>query len=117
MAAQTGQGRENSVTEARRFGAHLHPSKLAPIPVCVLFVVARQFGVIANEPLWLLIGVVGIGWATSSLIAKVFPEPNTFQVAVEMACIVLVTYTIGWGALLAIGFVFNVAGHLDDMGS
>ena len=34
-----------------------------------------------------------------------------------MACIVLVTYTIGWGALLAIGFVFNVAGHLDDMGS
>ena len=92
-------------------------SAFAPIPVCVLFVVARQLGVIANEPLWLLVGVVAIGWATSWLISKVFPEPNTFQVAVEMACIVLVIYTIGWGALLAIGFVFNVAGHLDDMGS
>jgi diguanylate cyclase (GGDEF)-like protein/PAS domain S-box-containing protein len=105
------------LSRTRAFIARLHPSQLAPIPVCVLFVLARQFGVIANEPLWVLIGVVAIGWAVSSLICKVFPEPNTLQVAVEMACIVLVTYTIGWGALLAIGFVFNAAGHFDDMGS
>ena len=39
------------------------------------------------------------------------------SIAVEIASIALVTYTIGWGALLAIGFVFNVADHLDDDGS
>ena len=59
-----------------RFGAGIDPSALAPIPVCVLFVLARQLGAIADEPLWLLLGVVGIGWAASRLISKVFPEPQ-----------------------------------------
>ena len=129
MAAITAQGRDNTggTRHAQRPGARgfvsrvlstqLNPSQLAPIPVCVLFVLARQFGAIADEPLWLLLGVVGIGWFASSVAAKVFPRRTTLQLAVEIGSIALVTYTIGWGALLAIGFLFNVAGHLDDVGS
>ena len=97
--------------------APLNPSQLAPIPVCVLFVLARQFGAIAHEPWWLLLGVVAVGWLASSGVAKAFPQRTTLQLAVEIAAIALVTYAIGWGALLAIGFVFNVAGHLNEDGS
>ena len=99
-----------------RFGA-LSPAQLVPIPVCVLFIVARQLGAIADEPLWVLLGVVAVAWLAAHIAAASFPRLLTLRVAVEIASITLVTYTIGWGALLAIGFVFNVADNLNEYGS
>jgi diguanylate cyclase (GGDEF)-like protein len=125
VAALTVQGSNNSTGlgpvrrhfGVRVFGATIDPVELAPVPVFVLFIVARQFGAIVDAPLWVLLGVLGVAWLASSLVGKLFPQRLILQLAVEIAAIALVTYTIGWGALLAIGFVFNVAGRLDDAGS
>ncbi len=109
-------GREHEVGKTRRrFRAH--PARLVPLPVCVLFVLARQVGAIADEPIWVLVGVIGVVWLAATAAEAVFPQRTTLRIAVEIASITLVIYTIGWGALLAIGFVFNVANHLDDDGS
>ena len=116
MAAKTEQGREHEAGPARRrFRAH--PARLVPIPVCGLFILARQLGAVADEPVWVLIGVMAVVWLASTAVETVLPQRTTLRIAVEIASITLVIYTIGWGALLAIGFVFNVANHLDDEGS
>ena len=85
--------------------------------MCGLFILARQLGAIANEPVWVLVGVIAVVWLASTAAEIVLPQRTTLRIAVEIASITLVIYTIGWGALLAIGFVFNVANHLDDEGS
>jgi diguanylate cyclase (GGDEF)-like protein/PAS domain S-box-containing protein len=102
---------------SRRWFAPLDPSTFAPLPVLVLFVLARQLGVIADQPIWLLVVVMAVGYTAARLVSRLFPEAHTLGLAADIASIVLVTYTIGWGALLAIGFVFTVAGRLDDLGS
>ena len=112
------QGREGTVHGRRRvFGAQLHPSRLAPIPVCFLFILARQLGAIADEPIWVLIGVVLVGGLASFIVETAIPDRMTLRIAIEVGSVALVIYTIGWGALLAIGFVFNIANHLNDDGS
>ena len=110
-------GEHQARLSRRHLRASAHPARLVPIPVCVLFIVARQLGAIADEPWWVLIGVVGAVWLASTAMETVFPHRTTLRIGVEIASITLVIYTIGWGALLAIGFVFNVANHLDDEGS
>jgi diguanylate cyclase (GGDEF)-like protein/PAS domain S-box-containing protein len=110
-------GEHQEALPRRRFRAWAHPARLVPIPVCVLFVVARQLGAIADVPIWVLIGVVAVVWVASTAVEIILPHHTTLRIAVEIASITLVIYTIGWGALLAIGFVFNVANHLDDEGS
>jgi len=85
--------------------------------VCLLFILARQLGVIADEPIWVLVGMVAVVWLASTAAEIVVPHHTTLRIGIEIASITLVIYTIGWGALLAIGFVFNVANHLDDEGS
>ncbi len=118
MAADTEQGREQSTRWWRRvFDAHLHPAQLAPIPVCFLFVLARRFGAIADEPIWLLIGVVGLAWLASKVAEAAFAGRINVRIAVEIASITLVIYAIGWGAMLAVGYVFNMASRLDEDGS
>jgi diguanylate cyclase (GGDEF)-like protein/PAS domain S-box-containing protein len=123
VAAETRQGRENPTVSSgdthggRRRLARLDPSSFAPVPVLVMFVVARQFGVIADQPIWVLAAVMAVGYALARLVCLIFPGRHLIGLAVDIVAIVLVTYTIGWGALLAIGFVFVVAGRLDDMGS
>jgi diguanylate cyclase (GGDEF)-like protein/PAS domain S-box-containing protein len=101
----------------RRFRAWAHPARLVPIPVCLLFLLARQLGAIADEPVWVLVGVLAVVWLASTAAEVTLPHHTTLRIAVEIASITLVIYTIGWGALLAIGFVFNIANHLDDEGS
>ncbi len=111
-------GGEHQVRLVRpRLRAWAHPARLVPIPVCLLFIVARQLGAIAHEPVWVLVGVVGVVWVASTAVEIALPYHTTLRIAVEIASITLVIYTIGWGALLAIGFVFNVANHLDAEGS
>jgi diguanylate cyclase (GGDEF)-like protein/PAS domain S-box-containing protein len=95
----------------------VEPGKFAPIPVALLFVVGRRYGVVADEPVWVLLGVMAIAWLASRVTAVAFPQLWKLRLGVEIVVIALVTYTIGWGALLAIGFVFNAADHLNQEGS
>jgi diguanylate cyclase (GGDEF)-like protein/PAS domain S-box-containing protein len=110
-------GEHKTGMSRRRFAALSNPAALVPIPVCLLFIVARRLGAIADEPIWMLLGVVLLAVVVARLVAVAFPDRLILQIAVEIAAITVVTYTIGWGALLAIGFVFNVADHLTEHGS
>src|SRR5580693_5655452 len=116
VAANTMHGGEQQrlVRPRRRLRAWAHPARLVPVPVCLLFILARQLGAIADEPIWVLVGMVAVVWLASTAAEIVVPHRTTLRIGVEIASITLVIYTIGWGALLAIGFVFNVANHLDD---
>ena len=93
------------------------PAQLLPIPVGLLFVAGRHFGMVAHVPVWLLIGSLAFGWFASTVSGLLFPNRATLNLGVEIAVITLVTYVIGWGALLAVGFVFCVAPHIDEDGS
>jgi diguanylate cyclase (GGDEF)-like protein/PAS domain S-box-containing protein len=98
-------------------GRWMYPGQLVPIPVALMFVVGEHFGMVAHEPLWLLIGALGFAWFASSMVGIFFPERDRLNLGVEIAVIALVTYVIGWGSLLAIGFVFSIARHIDEDGS
>lgn len=94
-----------------------YPGQLIPVLVGLLFVVGQHFGMVARVPVWLLIGSLAFAWFVSSVTGLAFPNLDTLNLAVEIAVITLVTYVIGWGALLSVGFVFSVARHIDADGS
>ena len=95
----------------------LYPGQLIPVLVGLLFVGGHHFGMVARVPLWLLLGSLGFAWLASSVVGVAFPDLDTVNLGVEIAVITIVTYVIGWGALLTIGFVFSVARHIDEDGS
>ena len=95
----------------------LYPGQLVPIPVGLLFLVGRHFGMVAPVPVWLLIGSLALGWCFSFAVGTAFPSHHTLNLVVEIAVTTLVTYVIGWGALLAVGFVFSVSRHISEEGA
>jgi diguanylate cyclase (GGDEF)-like protein/PAS domain S-box-containing protein len=93
------------------------PGRIITGLVAVLFVVGQHFGMVARVPVWLLLGSLFFAWYLSSVSGSAFRNVPVANLAVEIAVITLVTYVIGWGALLAVGFVFSVSRHLDEHGS
>ena len=98
------------------------PANLIAVPVLVLFAVGQRAGFIASVPLWLLLGSLFLAQVGSAAFALAFP-PGTprarpvMHVATEIALIGVVIYATGWGAVLAVGFVYSVGSHLDVDGS
>ena len=78
----------------------LYPGQLIPVLVGGLFVFGRHVGMVASVPVWLLLGSLAFAWVASSVMGMAFPDAATLNLAVEIAVIVVVTYVIGWGALL-----------------
>ena len=99
----------------RRFLARLvDPANLMTLPVVGAFCLLRPIGLIAHIPYWAVVSLLLSANLVNTLAVALLPvvEPgwrlNT-RIAVEMAVIAAVVYGIGWGPLLAVGFVFGAA--------
>ncbi len=124
------EGRNTSSDEeAHRseFGRRLWRRLIDPvhlsIPVLIIgFCAIRRFGLIANIPYWLVAGLLISTWVISSINVALWGDATTgwqvsARMAVEMACVGIVIYGLGWGPVLAIGFVFGAADGMRSGGS
>lgn len=99
-----------------------NPSQLATLLVVPLYVIGREHGWVAHVPLWVLVGsllVTQLGTLVASLI---WPSPRTTfevwaRVGVMQVGIAVCIYVTGWGATLALGFVFGAAESIRLVGS
>ena len=105
---------------ARR--ALLSPVNLIPFPVLAVLALARHYGFVADNPLWLLLGVMMLTQLVTTTVAVAFP-PGTVNarprllLTVQIVLIGLCIYSNGWGSLLAVGFVFAAATAIHSDGS
>ncbi len=109
------------------FGARLwtrlrDPANLIVPPVIALFCLIRSWGLIADIPYWVIVALVLLAFVVNSVNAALWVDATegwqlTVRVGVEMAVIALVIYGIGWGPVLAVGFVFGAADAMRVAGS
>ena len=110
-------------TFSERFVTRLvDPANLVTVPVAAVFCLLRPLGLIAHQPYWVIIGVLLGADLVHTLAVALLPETppgwqRTLRVAIEMGVIALVIYGIGWGPLLAVGFVFGAADSMRQNGA
>jgi diguanylate cyclase (GGDEF)-like protein/PAS domain S-box-containing protein len=102
--------------------ALLNPANLIPFPALAVLALARHYHLIADTPLWLLLGTMVFTQITTTAIAVSFPPgtPNArprLLLSAQIVLIGLCVYVNGWGALLAVGFVFAAATSIHSDGS
>src|ERR1700688_1201042 len=91
--------------------ALLSPANFVGFPVIVLLAIAREYGYVARVPLWLILAEMLFTQVSTALFAALYrpgtpdARPRT-HLALQIVLIGVIIYTIGWGALLAVGFVF-----------
>jgi diguanylate cyclase (GGDEF)-like protein/PAS domain S-box-containing protein len=102
--------------------ALLNPINLIPIPALAVLALARRYHLIADHPLWLILGAIVLTQLCTTAIAVAFPPASpdarprlllTAQIIGIGACV----YINGWGSLLAVGFVFAAATAIHNGGS
>ncbi len=86
------------------------------------FVVLSHFGAAGDLPLWLLLSLL----AAAAIISEVGggmirPDSSSmrlhFGLAAQILSVSAIIYAIGWGPMLAIGYLFVLARALDEGGS
>lgn len=118
---------DTSGEDTSGFGARLKarladPANLAVPPVVGLFCLIRSWGLIADIPYWAIVGLLAFALIVNSLNAALWAAATSgwrlaLRVGVEMAVIAVVIYGIGWGPILAVGFVFGAADVMRSAGS
>ena len=99
-----------------------NPAQFAPLLVVPLFVLGQHAGFVADVPLWALIGALVLAQVSSSLATTLIMPGSCgwrlwLRVGVMCVAIGLVCYLTGWGATLAVGFVFGAAECIRVEGS
>ncbi len=107
---------------SRVIGRLSDPANLSVPPVIALLCLIRSWNLIADIPYWVVAILVLSAPVATSVSAALLPDNPTgwrldVRVAVEMAAIALVVYGIGWGPILAIGFVFGAVDVMRSAGS
>jgi len=108
---------------SRRLRARLaDPANLAVPPVIAIFCLIRSWDLIADIPYWAIAALVLFALVANSINTALWVEGSTgwrldVRVAVEMAVIAIVIYGIGWGPILAIGFIFGAVDVMRSAGS
>ena len=92
----------------------LDPVNLAVPPVIGIFCLIRSWHLIADVPYWVIAVLMVSAFLVNTFSVTLWGDGATgwrlhARVAVEMAVIAVIIYGIGWGAILAIGFVFGAA--------
>lgn len=103
---------EHAPDAARRFALErvFDPINLVLAPACGILVVARHYGAVAHEPLWMLLGAFVLSQVTAVALATCFPlgssrsRPRLFLVVATASC-GLLSYVTGWGSVLAVGLL------------
>jgi diguanylate cyclase (GGDEF)-like protein/PAS domain S-box-containing protein len=88
------------------------PSVFALVIVVPVFWGARELGLIADQPMWLLVTLLVATWLLSATGTVVFPDGASgwrlwTRIGVLLGGITMVMYAIGWGPTLAIGLLFG----------
>jgi diguanylate cyclase (GGDEF)-like protein/PAS domain S-box-containing protein len=123
----SGQGGSTSRHANAGFGARVRsrladPANLAVPPVIAIFCLIRSWGLIANVPYWVIVALVLFAFVVNSINAAMWAQATegwrlSLRVGMEMAVIAIVIYGIGWGPILAVGFVFGAADAMRSAGS
>src|SRR3954469_8943996 len=104
---------EGSVTRGANLRSRVFdPSVLALVIVVPVFWGARELGLIADQPMWLLVAMLVATWLLSSSASVVFPDGSSgwrlwTRIGVLLGGSTMVMYAIGWGPTLAIGLCFG----------
>lgn len=98
------------------------PANLAVPLVIGVFCLIRSWGLIADIPYWVIAALVMFALVVNTLNVALFSNVRSgrqliLRVGVEMAVIAIVIYGIGWGPILAIGFVFGAVDGMRSAGS
>ena len=109
------------------FGARLYkrvrdPVNLAILPVVAILFLLRWLDLIAAIPYWLIAGLVVVSFSVNVVNAALSADGSSqwrleLQIGFEMSAIALIIYGIGWGPILAIGFVFGAVDVMRTAGS
>jgi diguanylate cyclase (GGDEF)-like protein/PAS domain S-box-containing protein len=115
-------GRAEGDFRARLWTRLKDPANLIVPPVIAIFCLIRSFGLIAEIPYWVIVALVVTAFVVNSVNVAFWVDATegwrlTARVGVEMAVIAMVIYGIGWGAFLAVGFVFGAADIMRSAGS
>ncbi len=118
MALQTPAGPWTNRLRARLLG----PNQAAVIVVAPALVLGRQAGLVANVPIWILIGLLVGAQLATALAYAVWPGAEVgwrlfLRAGVQLLTISVVIYAIGWGPTLAVGLMFGVADNMQASGS
>jgi len=78
-------------------------------------------GIIANQPVWALGGVVLAAWLAVVIARGLWPaDTGTLglwaRIAMQVAGVTLLLYSIGWGPTLAVGYILIAADNLYTSG-
>jgi diguanylate cyclase (GGDEF)-like protein/PAS domain S-box-containing protein len=111
-----------SERRALAWRAVVNPGQLATLPVIPAMLIARDHGVTADVPAWLIVvSLLGIQIGTSVATIVLPPHGPTWQVAARTSLMVLLIgafiYVTGWGAALTVGFVFGAAENIRVEGA
>jgi len=115
--------KEASEGFASRLRARLcDPVNLSVPPVIAAFCLIRSWGLIASIPYWAIAALVLTALAVNSVNAALLEDATggwrlQVRVAVAMVVIAAVIYGIGWGPILAIGFIFGGVDAMRSAGS
>ncbi|HYA67524.1 MAG TPA: diguanylate cyclase, partial [Acidimicrobiales bacterium] len=92
------------------------------IPAFLVLLVAHRYGYIADVPLVLILGELLLTLAVMALFTSKFP-PGTpaarprLHMCLQIVLIGIIVYTLGWGSLLAVGFIFPATNIMSSDGS
>ncbi len=91
-------------------------------PVLALLVLARRFGYIEPVPILLVFGELALTLTSMALFTARFPPGSDrakprIQLFLQILFVGLIIYTIGWGSVLAVGFIFPAATVISSDGS
>ena len=118
MAFRAPTGRWPDRLRARLLG----PSQVAVIVVAPALLLGRQVGLVADVPVWILIGLLIGAQLATALAYAVWPGPEVgwklfLRAGVQLSATTMVIYAIGWGPTLAVGLMFGVADNMRASGS
>ncbi|HML00532.1 MAG TPA: EAL domain-containing protein [Acidimicrobiales bacterium] len=92
------------------------------VPVFVVLAIARHFGFVERAPLALILVELLVGLGAMALFTARFP-PGTQKarprllLLLQMLLVGVIIYTLGWGSVLAVGFVFPASNIISADGS
>ena len=107
----------------RRLRARLTgPTQAATLVVAPLFWLGARADLVADVPVWLLLGALAAAQLATAVAYSLWPGAQagwrlTARIGVQLAAITFVVYAIGWGPTLAIGLLFGAADNLRVSGS
>ena len=92
------------------------------IPACALLALARHYGYVAQVPLALIFGELMFILVAMALFTSWFPPGSArarprLHMCVQVVLIGLLIYTLGWGSILAVGFIVPAINIMNADGS